>query len=204
MVPCVALLQQEPNTNLGMGGIKIFALFFRNDSKQHNILTCSRRMTSGVYTASPKRCHPPSPGSFTASDRVSSTCLKRTLVFPKRSRTTTDNASKPVLWIRLAIFSSVFELRCQLFSVRSVTLSPEASRCGMVRNMWLELVTIMLREGGGGMSFASAAPPALAALAAMIPGSMPAESEAFSSSASLRTIRDQALQQSWGADAGHL
>ena len=110
LVPCVALLQQESNTNLGMGGIKIFALFFRKDSKQHSSLTCSRRMTSGVYTASPKRCHPPSPGSFTASDRVSSTCLKRTLVFPKRSSTTTDNASKPELWIRLATFSSVLEL----------------------------------------------------------------------------------------------
>ena len=157
----------------------------------------------GVHCV-PKRCHPPSPGSFTASDRVLSTCLKRTLVFSKRSSTTTDNTSNPALWIRLAIFSSVFELRCQLFSVRSVTLSPEATRCGMVRDMWLEPVTIMLREGGGGMSFASAAPPALAALAAMIPGSMPAESEAFSSSASLRTIRDLALQQSWGAVAGHL
>ena len=149
LVPCVALLQQEPNTNLGMGGIKSFALFFRNDSKQHSSLTCSRRMTSRVYTASPKRCHPPSPGSFTASDRVSSTCLKRTLVFPKRSSTTTDNASKPELWIRLATFSSVLELRCQFFSVRSVTLSPEATKCGMVRDMWLEQVMIMLREGGG-------------------------------------------------------
>ena len=129
LVPCVALLQQEPNTNLGMGGIKIFALVFRNDSKQHSSLTCSRRIMSGVYTASPKRCHPPSPGSFTASDRVSSTCLKQTLVFPKRSSTTTDNASKPELWIRLATFSSVLELRCQLFSVRSVTLSPEATKC---------------------------------------------------------------------------
>ena len=66
LVPCVALLQQEPNANLGMGGIKIFALFFRNDSKQPNILTCSRSVTS----ASPKRCHPPSPGSFTTSERV--------------------------------------------------------------------------------------------------------------------------------------
>ena len=72
-------------------------------------------------------------------------------------------------------------LRCQFFSVRSVTLSPEATKCGMVRDMWLEPVTIMLREGVGGMSFALAAPPALATLAAMIPGSMPAESEAFRS-----------------------
>ena len=54
----------------------------------------------------------------------------------------------------------------------------------------------MFRAGGGGMSFVSAAPPALATLAAMILGSMPAESEAFSSSASLRTIRDLSLQQS--------
>ena len=104
LVPCVALLQQEPNTNLGMGGIKIFALFFRNDSKQHSSLTCSWRMASGVYTASPKRCHPPSPGSFTANDRVSSTCLKRTLVFPKRSSTTTDNASSPSFGFGLPLF----------------------------------------------------------------------------------------------------
>ena len=62
----------------------------------------------------------------------------------------------------------------------------------------------MFREGGGGMSFASAAPPALATLAAMIPGLMLAESEAFSSSANLRTIRDLSLQQSSGAVAGHL
>ena len=83
LVPCVELLQQDPNANLGMGGIKIFALFFRIDSKQPSILTCSRSVTSGVYTASPKRCHPPSPGSFTASERVLSTCLKRTLI-PKK------------------------------------------------------------------------------------------------------------------------
>ena len=83
LVPCVELLQQNPNANLGMGGIKIFALFFRIDSKQPSILTCSRSVTSGVYTASPKRCHPPSPGSFTASERVRSTCLKRTLI-PKK------------------------------------------------------------------------------------------------------------------------
>ena len=199
LVPCVTVLQPEPNTNLGMGGIKIFALFFRNDSKQPNILTCSRSVTS----ASPKRCHPP-PLEVLPPVRESSTCLKRTLVFPKRSSTTTDNASKLALWIRLAIFSSVFELRCQLFSVRSVTLSPEVTKCRMVHDMWLEPVMIMLREGVGGMSFTSAAPPALATLAAMIPGSMPAESEAFSSSASLRTIRDLSLQQSRGAVAGHL
>ena len=59
-------------------------------------------------------------------------------------------------------------------------------------------------ERGGEVSCESAAPSALATLSAMMPGSMPAESEAFSSSASLRTIRDFALQQSWGAVTGHL
>ena len=54
------------------------------------------------------------------------------------------------------------------------------------------------------MSNAFAAPPALATLSAMTPGSMPAESEAFSSSARQRTTRDFALQLSAGPVTGHL
>ena len=53
-------------------------------------------------------------------------------------------------------------------------------------------------------SFALAALPAPGALSAMTPGSMPAESEAFNSSANVRTTRDFALQLSCGAMAGHL
>ena len=63
--------------------------------------------------------------------------------------------------------------------------------------------TASLREGCG-ESFALAATPALATLSAMMPGTMPAESEVLSSSAMLRTIRERALQQSDGERAGHL
>ena len=85
-----------------------------------------------------------------------------------------------------------FEFRCQHLSVRSVTLSPLADRCGMVRDMWLELVTIIFRAKRGGcvVSCAVAAPHALSTLAVMTPGSMPAESKAFSSLARQRTTRD--------------
>ena len=53
-------------------------------------------------------------------------------------------------------------------------------------------------------SFAPAAPPAPEALSTVMPGSMPAESEALSSLASVRTTRDFAVQLSCGAMAGHL
>ena len=48
LVLCVLLLQHEPKTNLGVGGMKIFALFFRFISRQLRDLTCSLRMSSGV------------------------------------------------------------------------------------------------------------------------------------------------------------
>ena len=40
----------------------MFVLFFRETSRLLRDLTCSLRISSGVYTASPIRCHPPSPG----------------------------------------------------------------------------------------------------------------------------------------------
>ena len=71
----VLLSQQEPKTNLGMGGMKIFALFFRVTSRLPRDLTCSLRISSGVYTESPRRCQPPSPSNLTAKDNVSSSWL---------------------------------------------------------------------------------------------------------------------------------
>ena len=96
--------------------------------------------------------------------------------------------------------SNEFLLRCQLFSVRSKTENPLAFMWGITLDIWLDPVTRKLRL----RSFALAALSAPGALSAMTPGSMPAESEAFSSSASVRTTRDFALQLSCGAMAGHL
>ena len=118
---CVLLSQHEPKTNLGMGGIKMFVLFFRETSRLLRDLTCSLRISSGVYTASPIRCHPPSPGNLTANDNVSSSCLNQTLVLPNRSRTSKDRALRLVAWILLTSEARDFEFKCQFFSVRSVT-----------------------------------------------------------------------------------
>ena len=54
------------------------------------------------------------------------------------------------------------------------------------------------------MSCAVAAPHALSTLAVMTPGSMPAESKAFSSLARQGTTEDFALQLSASAVTGHL
>ena len=68
-VPCVSVVQHDPKTKRGIGGIKILPLFFAIVSRQLTNLTCSLRMVSGVNTASPRRCHPPSPGSLTTRCR---------------------------------------------------------------------------------------------------------------------------------------
>ena len=102
-----------------------------------------------VYTESPRRCQPPSPGNLTAKDNVLSTCLKRTLVLPKRSNTMTDSELRIADWILLTSEARDFELRCQFFSVRLVTTIPLAFMCGMILDMWLESKTMRLREGGG-------------------------------------------------------
>ena len=149
LLPHVLLSQQEPKTNLGMGGMKIFALFFRVTSRLQRDLTCSMRISSGVYTESPRRCQPPFPGNLTDKDNVLSTCLKRTLVLPKRSNTMTDSELRLADWILLTSEARDFELRCQFFSVRLVTTIPLAFMCGMILDMWLESKTMRLREGGG-------------------------------------------------------
>ena len=48
------LLQQEPKTNGGIGGIMIFALFFRQASRQLRYLACSLMMLllSFIYSHS--------------------------------------------------------------------------------------------------------------------------------------------------------
>ena len=71
--------------------------------------------------------------------------------------------------------------------------------------MWLE--PEITRHRVGGTVFAAvaavAALPELETLSTMMPGSMPAESEALSSSARLRTTIEVALQHSGGARARH-
>ena len=122
-------------------------------------------------------------------------------MLPKRSCTETDKGLSTTDRNLFIVFSSEFLLKCQLFSVRSLTKNPPASMWGITLAIWLDPVTTKFRFEGG--FFAQAAPPAPGALSTITPGSMPAESEAFSSSASVRTTRDFALQLSWGTMAGH-
>ena len=145
----IQLCNKSRKQNAEFGGIIIFPLFFAVDSRMLTNLTCSLRMVSGVKTASPRRCHPPSPGSLTASDKVSSACRKRTLVLPNRSCTRTESESRSVSRIRAVMAAIDFEFKCQHLSVRSVTSIPLASKCGIVRDMWLDPVTTNLNGGGG-------------------------------------------------------
>ena len=144
---CESCAQQDPNTNQGTGGIKILALPFRQASSEPRRLTCSRTISSGVYTASPRRCQPPSPDNLTASYRVSSACPNQTLVFPNRSCTKTVKRLASVSWIFATSAEMDFLLKCQFLSVRSVTFTPLAVMCGIFRDMWLEPVMTKLSGG---------------------------------------------------------
>ena len=135
---CDSFPQQDPKTKRGMGGMKIFSRPFRQVSSEPKRRTCSQTTPSGVYTASPRRCHPPSPDNLTASDRVLSACWNRTLVFPNRSWTKTVRGSDSVSRIFATIEKTDLALKCQFLSVRSVTTTPLAVMCGIVRDMWLE------------------------------------------------------------------
>ena len=101
----------------GDGRDKDFCPVFQRDLQAAEIFDLlPDNLVGGVHGVPYEMPPPPSPGSLTANDKVSSTCLNRKLVLPNKSRTSTDRALRLV-----AREARDFAFKCQFLSVRSVT-----------------------------------------------------------------------------------
>ena len=131
--------QHPPNTKRGMGGMNTFFTSFISSRTGRRPRICPTSVSSGDGTTSPIMCHPPPspplPPDFTASARVSSSCLYFTLVLPNKSAIRKLPACMRTP-SSIFLSDSVLRLfRCQLCCVRSVTVSPLAVRNGITRFM---------------------------------------------------------------------